>query len=86
MAMSSKFAAHAELVEKMADTLGVDVEELMQRGRLSPEELDESVLRCIGCLEVGACQHFLAEDEDAARDEPPGFCRNKEFFEALKAG
>ncbi|MHC0053395.1 DUF6455 family protein [Actibacterium sp. D379-3] len=81
----TKLDEHADLVQRMADVLGVDLAEEMQAGRLTPEQFRSTVLRCVGCLEAGECQHFLALNAESGSDETPSFCRNKAELEAMRA-
>ena len=76
---------HAALVDRMSDTLGLDLEEVMLRGGLSIPDLDDAVLRCTGCSQVGACETWLAT-RSGKEDLPPAYCRNTELFTALKRG
>ncbi len=77
-----RFNRHAGLVDRMAETLGVDIAEAVQRGELPPEELRRSVFNCMGCREAESCAHWL--DEHAAGAEAtPGYCRNDALFRAL---
>ena len=77
-----RFDKHADLVNRMADTLGVDLAEETLRGELPPQDLRATVLNCMGCREAGACETWLAEHSEGA-DATPGSCRNKERLEAL---
>ena len=78
-----KFDRHAELVDRMADTLGVDLTEAVQRGDLPPDDLRRSVFNCLGCKEVGACEHWL-EENSAGSDVTPGYCRNDAMLRMLR--
>lgn len=80
----SRLEKHAELVERMADTLRVDLAEELQTGRMTPEDMDETVLRCATCIDVGECQNFLAAHRDTGADTAPGFCRNKSQLEKMR--
>ena len=82
MLWMDRFDKHAELVNRMADTLGVDLAEEMLRGNLPPQDLRATVLNCMGCREAGACETWLAAHPEGA-DATPGYCRNKERLEAL---
>jgi hypothetical protein len=76
---------HAALVDRMAGTLGLDLEEIALRGALSVEEIGDAVLACTGCTRPGDCAHWLdAHDEGASH--PPGYCRNAELFARLTPG
>jgi hypothetical protein len=76
-----RFDMHAGLVARMAKTLGADLEEAAQRGKL-PEGLGSLVLSCTGCREAGACAGWLGENADGA-DAAPGYCVNGERLRAL---
>lgn len=80
----SRLEHHAELMERMAETLGVDLTEELQTGRMTPDDVEETVLRCATCIEAGACQQFLELNHDQGTDEAPGYCRNKSLLEALR--
>ena len=76
---------HAQLVDRMASALGIDLEEAGMRGDLSPSELSDAVLRCTGCSDPDQCERWLDEHEQGA-DETPGGCRNSDLFRQLKGG
>lgn len=77
-----KFDRHEQLVGRMADTLGVDLAEAVQRGELPPEDLRRSVFNCMGCREADACGHWL-EEHSAGSDVTPEYCRNDALFRSL---
>lgn len=76
---------HAELVDKMAEARGLDLEEQMLRGKLSFGELEDAVLRCTGCTDPETCQSWLAQQEGTVSDTP-AFCRNAQMFRTLEQG
>jgi len=76
---------HAELVDHMAQALGLDLDELVMEGKLDLETLDDAVLRCTGCTEPDNCEHWR-DLQDNEADEAPEFCRNAQLFELLKQG
>ncbi len=80
----STLRIHAQLVDRMADTLGLDLEESILRGQMQIDDLSDAVLRCTGCTQPGACQHWLAETP-RPQATPPGYCRNSDLFADLKA-
>jgi hypothetical protein len=79
---------HAALVDHMAGTQGLDLEELILRGKLTISELDDAVLRCTACTSPGSCEHWLAAmtAEPEANAPPPAYCRNKTMFADLQGG
>jgi hypothetical protein len=66
---------HAALVDRMATTLGVDLEEEVMAGRLDDQALPDMVLRCTGCTQPDACAAWLETPHGAAADAPR-YCRN----------
>jgi hypothetical protein len=55
MLWMNRFDKHADLVGRMAETLGVDLGEQMMRGALPPTEMRSAVMACMGCKEAGDC-------------------------------
>jgi hypothetical protein len=82
MRWMDRFDRHADLVDRMAGALGVDLTEEMLRGNLPPQDLRGLVLNCMGCREAKACEGWLAENA-AGADVAPGYCRNRERLQAL---
>ena len=74
---------HAALVDRMASTLGLDLEEEAMAGRLDHESLPDMVLRCSGCTQPDSCAAWLETDHDAA-DDAPCFCRNAKALALLR--
>lgn len=74
---------HADLVDRMADARGIDLEEEILRGNMSIPELDDAVLACTGCSHPNDCAKWLAEGGDPAQS-PPKYCRNAEIFDRLE--
>ncbi|MCA0042810.1 DUF6455 family protein [Celeribacter litoreus] len=83
------FETHARLVERMATTLGVDLEERAQRGEEPSEEhAVERVYRCMSCTEPELCTRFLDlhRDLDVTAAEAPPYCRNRAELQGLADG
>ena len=76
---------HADLVDRMAHALGVDLEEKIMQGQLQIDTLGDAVLRCTGCTDPEGCERWLAVQEGVAA-EGPEMCRNADLFELLKRG
>jgi hypothetical protein len=85
MLWMNRFDKHADLVNRMAETLGVDLTEEMLRGHLPPQDLRTTVLNCISCSEDGACSGWL-EEHAGGSDVTPPYCRNKARLEGLAQG
>lgn len=73
---------HAGLLDQMATTLGVDLEEAAIGGKVSIDTISDAVLRCTGCPNPGHCERFLAKT--VAATETPEYCRNQEILNELK--
>lgn len=75
---------HAQLMNRMAQVLGVDLTETMARGLLSGEDWRGAVVRCTGCADPEGCLHWLSEqdapedhDGAATAEAAPEFCNNR---------
>lgn len=79
---TDKLARHADLVNAMATTVGVDLPGALATGRLGAEGLRSAVLRCSGCAHPEACGDWLGDHASGA-EAPPGYCRNRAMFAAL---
>ena len=73
---------HADLVDRMATTVGVDFEEAILRGQMPMDGLADAVLRCTGCSNPDHCQQWLAS-QDGKADAAPGYCRNGDLLAGL---
>lgn len=82
MAKMDRYTRHARLVSKMADRVGLDLVEQMQRGKLDSEGLRGMVHRCEGCSNPDACSELLADGH--THGVAPGYCRNTHIFDALR--
>jgi Family of unknown function (DUF6455) len=76
---------HAQLVDRMASALGLDLEEAGMRGDLPASEVTDAVLRCTGCTDPDACERWL-DDHPQGAAATPGHCRNSDLFRQLKGG
>lgn len=75
---------HAQLMNRMAEVLGVNLTEAMSRGALSGEDWRGAVVRCTGCSDPAGCLQWLSEkdapedhDGAATADAAPEFCNNR---------
>lgn len=84
MISHSTIKRHATLMDRMADAVGVDLEESILRGALTPAELSDAVLRCTACSNPDHCDGWLGDHAPA--DSPAlSYCRNRALFESLRA-
>ena len=65
---------HEALMDRMARTLGADLDDAELRGDLPPEMRQEMLLSCTGCSDPNGCAHWLDTHESAGA--APGYCRN----------
>ena len=77
---------HAALMNRMAETLGVDLGTAIADGRLPAEGWREAVVRCTGCSDPEGCQHWLSEHsvDENPPEAAPGYCRNRDLMHSLR--
>ena len=77
---------HAALMNRMAETVGVDLTAAIADGRLPAEAWREAVVRCTGCSDPEGCQHWLGAHaaDDVAPDTAPDYCRNRDLMDSLR--
>ena len=73
---------HAALVDRMAISLGIDLEEKALRAEVSMDDLSELVFQCARCSNPDHCDQRMQVERSA--DHPPGYCRNSDVLMALK--
>ena len=83
MLRQSVLKRHAGLVDKMADRVGVDIEEEILRGSLETGEVSDMVLRCTSCTNPDDCAALL--DSQEKQGSMPEYCRNARVFQKLGA-
>ncbi|WP_299982072.1 DUF6455 family protein [uncultured Ruegeria sp.] len=81
MSDRAKLRHHAGLVDNMAATLGVDLQEAAIDGALRFDEISDAVLRCTECPNPGHCEALLSQNVDIGR--APEYCRNQELLNRL---
>lgn len=79
------YKRHADLVDRMANAQGIDLELAIMEGRLPIDTLGEAVLGCTGCADPEGCEAWLQAQQGTAETTPP-MCRNADLFETLKNG
>jgi hypothetical protein len=85
MSFTTRADAHAELMRRMAGTLGLDLTEAVLAGELAAPDLRGLVLNCMACREAGACTEFLDSHAETGADAAPGYCRNRATLDRLAA-
>ncbi|MBE1284229.1 MAG: hypothetical protein GJ676_13035 [Rhodobacteraceae bacterium] len=76
---------HADLLDRMAETQGIDLQEEAISGRLRFDRIADAVLRCAKCAHPDHCQLWLKAHKDGA-DRTPDYCRNQDLFELMRNG
>ncbi len=76
---------HARLVDRMANALGLDLEQEVLEGRLDSDLIPDMVLGCTGCTDPERCESWLASQSETAQHPREG-CKNRQVFEILKSG
>ncbi|WP_299201459.1 DUF6455 family protein [uncultured Tateyamaria sp.] len=78
----ARLKTHADLVDRMATARGVDLQEAALRAHLTPSDISDLVLNCVGCTKPDACAQWL-DMQPGRVSETPDFCRNAEAFGEL---
>lgn len=73
---------HADLLDNMANKLGVDLEESVMAGKMEFDGIADAVLRCTGCNHPDHCTSLLAQGE--ALSEAPDYCQNRHLMAQLQ--
>ena len=75
---------HADLVDRMATALGVDLEESILRGRIEIDDISDAVLSCTACSAPEHCAGWLEKKGGDRVTSTPEYCRNKALLERLQ--
>ncbi|WP_319825650.1 DUF6455 family protein [Thalassovita sp.] len=81
MSIFDKIDRHAGIMNKMADTVGVDWAAEVKKDPSLAYRYREAVMSCTHCQHDGECQGWMAEHPHAT--ETPDYCRNKVLLEGL---
>lgn len=84
--MPQDFRRQADRVDRMATQVGVDLEEALYRGHITPDTISDAVIACAGCPDPTHCDGWLARAEAADPPEKatPGYCRNRDLLADLR--
>ena len=80
MGLISKLAGSADLVNGMADRVGLDLgEAVMRNPELVGPQYREMVVRCSTCTDQDACTQLQKSCDHL--DAAPAYCRNKDIMD-----
>ena len=82
MQYPSTLTRHAALVDRMATTRGVDLQEQALRGNVSTDEITDAVLSCTNCTNPEGCSDWLGRQNEPVA-QSPSYCRNTPLFDHL---
>lgn len=85
MCDSREINHHAMLVNRMAETLGLDLTRALDEGRLSSETWRDAVIACTGCEKPCDCLSWLNRAAAEPVAHAPDYCRNDALFTELAA-
>lgn len=77
MAGFRKYDDHEQLVGRMAGKVGVDMDEELQSGRVTPDDLTDIVHRCMSCEDPENCKAWLDSRDGMVVGETPPYCVNQ---------
>ena len=78
----SKIDRHAELMNRMADTVGADFSRAIVSGAMSGEQYRQAILSCTNCSHPEECASWLEANPGGA-EQTPEYCRNAGLFDRL---
>ena len=81
MGIFSSISRRTGLFNKMADTVGVDLGEVIVHDETRATDLRSAVIRCAGCRHDGECQAWM--ESESSHDAAPDYCRNKAMLDGL---
>lgn len=81
MSDRAQLKRHASLVDRMASTRGIDLQDKALTGEVSFDDLSDAVLKCTRCSNPANCSRWL--DQRSRSANSPEYCQNSELFDAL---
>ena len=84
MGFLKKLDHHADLMNRMGETLHANLDAALSHETLSAQELRNAILACVGCEGGDDCLDWLATHPNGAEDTP-GYCRNREMLLRLRS-
>ncbi len=80
MGFIDRIDRHANLVNRMADTVGADMGDALLDGRVRAQELRSAVLRCTRCDHVEKCVPWLGAHAESGARSAPEYCSNRRLL------
>jgi hypothetical protein len=74
---------HAALLDEMAKTVGVDLQQAAIRGDLRIDDISDAVLSCANCADPLHCTQWLQDHADGAQ-ATPDYCNNAALLMQLR--
>ncbi len=84
MSIFDKIDRHAGIMNKMAETVGVNWSEEIVKDPTLAYRYREAVMSCTHCKHDNECQGWMAEHSHAK--ETPDYCRNHALLQGLSEG
>lgn len=81
MGFFNKLDGRPQLMGDMANTLGIDFAEKIQKDPELVRTYRQALLQCSHCKHDGECKSWMEDHPSAS--ETPDYCRNKELLEHL---
>lgn len=83
MSDRAQLKRHAILVDRMASTRGIDLQDKALAGEVSIDDISEAVLNCTQCSKPANCSRWL--DQRSLSAISPEYCQNSRLFDTLAA-
>jgi len=81
MKILETFSRRADVMGRMAQTLGVDFGARIARDHGVAEQYRNAVMRCASCTHEAECLNWMNGHKDAK--EAPKYCKNKDLLDNL---
>lgn len=84
MGFFKNIARRADLVDRMAETVGINPATAVGAEEIAAQAWRNAVIRCAGCSHDSECQAFMdAAQKAGTHPETPDYCRNKTMFDRM---
>ncbi|CUH66076.1 hypothetical protein TG4357_02221 [Thalassovita gelatinovora] len=81
MGIFKKISHHADVMDRMAETMGADFASRIQADPAVAYQYRSAVMRCSSCKHDAECSVWM--DHHSSASQTPRYCRNKDLLEAL---